>query len=57
MNIKCSSDKPSYISNFKTNDEIKPNEIPKVMIPVGGGKDSSVTIELLKDMLIYIAIL
>ena len=49
MNIKCSSDKPSYISNLKTNDEIKPNEIPKVMIPVGGGKDSAVTIELLKD--------
>ena len=49
MNIKCSSDKTSYISNLKTNAEIKPNEIPKVMIPVGGGKDSSVTIELLKD--------
>ena len=49
MMIKCESDKPSNPPKFVTDNAIKAGQLPKVMVPVGGGKDSVVSIELLKD--------
>ena len=49
MTIKCESNKPSNPPKFVTDNTIKPGQLPKVMVPVGGGKDSVVSIELLKD--------
>ena len=48
MSFKCLSDKPSNPPKFDTTFELSNNTKPKVMIPVGGGKDSVVSIELLK---------
>ena len=49
MTIKCESNKPSNPPKFVTDKASKPGQLPKVMVPVGGGKDSVVSIELLKD--------
>ena len=49
MTIKCESNKPSNPPKFVTDNASKPGQLPKVMVPVGGGKDSVVSIELLKD--------
>lgn len=49
MTIKCESNKPSNPPKFLTDNASKPGQLPKVMVPVGGGKDSVVSIELLKD--------
>lgn len=49
MTIKCESDKLSNPPKFVTDNAIKAGQLPKVMVPVGGGKDSVVSIELLKD--------
>lgn len=49
MTIKCNSDKPSAAPKFATNNTYRGSAKPKVMVPVGGGKDSVVSIELLKD--------
>ena len=48
MTFKCLSDNPGNPPKFKTNFDLKDNTRPKVMVPVGGGKDSVVSIELLK---------
>ena len=52
MSINCLSEKQqSYTQKLNDNDNhnFKPDEIQRILIPVGGGKDSIVTIELLKD--------
>lgn len=47
MTVTCESDKPSNPPKFETGNAV--NGTPKVLIPVGGGKDSVVSIELLKN--------
>ncbi len=49
MEIKCDSTKPTRSFEKLSQKAITPGSKPKVMIPVGGGKDSVVSIELLKD--------
>ncbi len=49
MTIKCDSEKACNLPKFATNNNIEAGATPKVMIPVGGGKDSVVSIELLKN--------
>ena len=49
MNIQCISDKASPSPKFATSNQIHGGKAPKVLVPVGGGKDSVVSIELLKD--------
>ena len=48
MTINCSSDKPSNPPKFNTSFDLGSVQKPSVMVPVGGGKDSVVSIELLK---------
>ena len=47
MTVSCESDKTSNPPKFETGNSF--NGTPKVLVPVGGGKDSVVSIELLKN--------
>lgn len=49
MTINCDSTKPTRSFAPMTTPKLTSNKKPSVMIPVGGGKDSVVSIELLKD--------
>ena len=49
MTINCDSTKPTRSFAPMTTPKLTGNKKPSVMIPVGGGKDSVVSIELLKD--------
>ena len=49
MTIECRSEKLSYAPKHETNNLMTGNVKPKVLVPVGGGKDSVVSIELLKN--------
>lgn len=49
MTITCESSKPTRSFTPKDAPKIMGNKKPSVMVPVGGGKDSVVSIELLKD--------
>ena len=49
MEIKCDSSKATREFTPLSNPIITSGNKPKVMVPVGGGKDSCVSIELLKD--------
>jgi len=48
MTINCTGTKPSNPPKFTTDNTLKAGTKPSVMVPVGGGKDSVVSIELLK---------
>ena len=49
MKISCESNKPTRQFKQLEPPSVKPGQLPKVLIPVGGGKDSVVSIELLKE--------
>ena len=49
MTINCDSTKPTRSFAPMTTPKLTSNKKPSVMVPVGGGKDSVVSIELLKD--------
>lgn len=49
MQITCKSQKSSVGPVFETTNSTRTTNQTKVMVPVGGGKDSVVSIELLKD--------
>ncbi len=49
MTVKCESDKATRQFSPLAIPSVSSNKKPKVLIPVGGGKDSVVSIELLKE--------
>ena len=49
MTVTCKGTVKSNAPKYATKNDMVSGELPKVLIPVGGGKDSVVSIELLKD--------